>query len=111
MAKKYLTSFEPGDVLMVVLRCVKCKAELSLPIAKNGLQLIPDDCPACREEWNVLEQRRNHKRQTESLLGALRYFSAKPEPDSKPSDRMPWTVRLVIESGPGSTGEDVQEVS
>ena len=101
MAKKHLTSFEPGDGLKVILQCVSCEGELSFSVNGGRTSRLPDRCPVCLEEWDRLE-RSNHRRHGEVLLGALRYFAAEPDPDSKESVRMPWTMQLVIEGGPGS---------
>ena len=53
MAKKHLTSFEPKDVMRVVLRCVSCEGELSFAVSKK--LDVPQRCPVCREEWNDQE--------------------------------------------------------
>ena len=105
MVKKHLISFNPGDVLRVVLQCKNqdCRAELSF--AEPPTVGFPIRCPACHAEWNSSDRYGNHTNQVGLLLCALRYFSAIP---GKETDMPPWTVRLVIESGPGSTGEDVQ---
>ena len=50
MAKKYLTSFKPGDVLMVVLRCVSCGGESSFPVSGSSLGPITTKCHACGKE-------------------------------------------------------------
>ena len=104
MAKKYLTSFEPRDVLHVVLRCARCKGEISFAVSKN--LDVPKVCPICHEDWNDQEAS-EYKKESEWLMDVLRRLSARPKIEEV--KKVPWTVRLVIESGPGSSGEDVQE--
>ena len=108
MAKKYLTSFEPRDVLRVVLRCVSCEGELSFAVSKK--LDVPQRCPVCSEEWNDQEAVK-YLEATTGLMYLLRFFSASPKPNPKEPKKVPWTVRLVIERGQSSTGEDVQEDS
>lgn len=106
MTKKYLTSFGPEDVLRMVLQCKKCGAEVSS--ARRGNLHVPNECHSCYANWNGLEDRED-KRTAEHFVNLLWGLSAKPEPVSGEPYKPPWTVRLVIESGPGSSGEDVQE--
>ena len=106
MAKKHLTSFEPVDVLRVVLRCVSCEGELSFVVSKKVA--VPDRCPVCSEEWND-QPALEYKKETTCLMNVLRLFSAKPKPNREEFKKVPWTV--VIEGGPDSTGEDVQGAS
>ena len=107
MAKKYLMSFGLEDVLRVILQCKHCGGELSFAVTTR--MVVPQRCPVCQEYWDSPQQALDYKQKTELLMGMLRGFSAMPKPGSADFDRVPWDVRLVIESGPGSSGEDVQE--
>ena len=106
MAKKYLTSFDSRDVLKVVLRCVSCEGELSFAVSRN--LDVPKRCPVCSEEWND-QAALEYRKETTWLMNVLRLFSAKSKPNREESKKVPWTVRLVIEGGSDSTGEDVQD--
>ena len=100
MAKKQLMSFKLDD-LRVVLHCEKCGAEVSSAVG-SGLR-VPSGCPGCRADWGEPKDS-EYKKETEGLISILRSVSAKSEPSGEETYTQPWTVRLVIEGGPG---EDV----
>ena len=100
MAKKHLTSFKLDD-LRVALHCEKCGAEVSSAVG-GGLR-VPIGCPGCRADWGESKDS-EYKKETEGLISMLRSVSVKSQPGGEETYRPPWTVRLVIEGGPG---EDV----
>ena len=101
MAKEHLTSFEPVDVLEVVLRCESCRGELSFPMGREPRGL--DRCPTCLVEWDRSDQDRAQG-QLKHLVGALRYFSNKSTRDEVGKlVNWLWTVQLVIEDEPGGS--------
>ena len=112
MAKKYLTSFKPSDVLMVVLRCVRCGGELSFPVNDSSPMPTIAQCYVCGARKDPSGQSSNPIREARNLLQALRNVSADAvtadavTDNVEPDKTTTWTVRLVIESGSGSTGED-----
>ena len=93
MAKRDLTSFEPGDILEEVFRCRNCGSGLSIAIMR-AQAVVPgiSHCPGCLLEWDTSEEYREHLRETKNLLEALRHFS---------SDQSPWAMEMVIEDRPG----------
>ena len=114
MAKKYLTSFKPGDVLMVVLRCVSCGGESSFPVSGSSLGPVTTKCHACGKERDPASKSIDPRTRVSRLLSTLRDVrdvSANAAADNINPDNTTWTIRLVIESGQSSTGEDVQEDS
>ena len=98
MAKRDLTSFEPGDIREVVFRCRNCGSGLSIAIMR-AQAVVPgiSYCPGCLSEWDTFAGYREHLREIGNLLDALRHFSQEQDP---------WTVEMVIEDRPGGTVQD-----
>ena len=115
MAKERVTSFVPGDVLRVVLRCTNCKGEIAYSM-KRSIPNVPEECPLCPQDWSQSVRYEDYKARVELLCRALELLSVADDgvfydsAGDDESDWPPWTVRLVIESGPGSRVDDVQEV-
>ena len=98
MVKKHLTSFEPKDVLRVVLHCEQCGAEVSSAVG-GGLS-IPPGCPGCRADWQQSKDR-EYTNATKNFIALLRGFHAEPNSGSEEPYVPPWTVRMVIEEDIG----------
>ena len=112
MAKEHLTSFVPGDVLRVVLRWANCEGEIAYSM-KRSIPNVPEECPLCPQDWSQSVRYEDYKARVELLCRALELLPVADDgvfydsAGDDESDWAPWTVRLVIESGPGSRGEDV----
>ncbi len=115
MAKERLTSFVLGDVLRVLLRCTNCKGEIAYSMKRSILN-VPEECPLCPQDWSQSVRYEDYRACVELLCRALELLSVADDGvlyDSSgddESDWLPWTVRRIIESGPGSRVHDVQEV-
>jgi hypothetical protein len=112
MAKERLTSFVPRDVLRVLLRFTNCEGEIAYSM-KRSIPNVPEECPLCPQDWSQSVRYEDYKARVELLCRALELLSVADDgvfydsAGDDESDWAPWTVRLVIESGPGSRGEDV----
>ena len=106
LTKEYLTSFKAGDVLMVVLRCVRCGGESSFPV-KGNLKMSPiAECHVCGKGRDHSEKSRDPIREASGLLQALRNASTNADADNMKPDKTTWNIRLVMEGGPSSARED-----
>ena len=98
MAKRNLTSFGPGDVLEVVIRCRNCGSGISIAIWQaQATGPGVSHCPGCLSDWDTFRQHQEDLGEIRKLLDALRHFSQEQDP---------WTVEMVIEDRPGGTVQD-----
>ena len=56
LTKEYLTSFKAGDVLMVVLRCVRCGGESSFLDFTQNPGKVMDDITFVRSHWWLVSE-------------------------------------------------------
>ena len=107
MARERLTSFIPGDVLRVVLRCTNCEGEIAYSM-KRSIPNVPGECPLCPQDWSQSVRYEDYKARVELLYRALELLSVADDgvfydsAGDDESDWAPWTVRLVIEGRPSS---------
>ena len=66
MAREHLTSFVPGDVLRVVLRCTNCEGEIAYSM-KRSIPNVPGECPLCPQDWSQSVRYEDYKARVELL--------------------------------------------
>ena len=74
MAKERVTSFIPGDVLRVLLRCTNCEGEIAYSM-KRSMPNVSEECPLCPQDWSQSVRYEDHKARVELLYRALELLS------------------------------------
>ena len=104
MAKERLTSFVPGDVLRVVLRCTNCEGEIAYSM-KRSIPNVPEECPLCPQDWSQSVRYEDYKARVELLCRALELLSVTDDGvfyDSAGDDESDWGTLDRAAGGRGS---------